>query len=873
MTSGGSARLTKEEMVVSVASLHDVTAVLSAARITEDDLWEGKTDLFPIILHYGAELLAAAMASQEHCILEVQFPSTTPEFQGLPHKLYKVDPFWTVHHTVSMVCKRFGIKDARSFSLATIAGFTLQDSEPLATFGLGSLLPRWKLVLQQREGKAITRMDTAKKYQANSLRSSAKAAAAINSSTPSSTESPRTKKKPTAAVASKETKDTKELKRPAAAAPSEERFPVLILLDLKVFKYKSQRVHIRSTSTISDLLGAVIRSHGVPATVSLLVSTVSGTILDKSGSFAEFGLGKRFQRWQLRIYAGETSASSIAPLKSSKYAWTQLDDSNMQTSEARKIILELEKKMERFKRQAVRESGSSAGAASSSVASKTLAKLEAELAKARDAKSQAEKEATEISAQFEASLKQHMNSKANLEATVARLRDERDKFHSRIRELEKELSSTKAHYADKLAAQEKSLNEVKKIGSGGKSRRHMKSAVDGDGAEGAAERKEKTGTSKSASSDASTSSKSASGRPKKERKTEKDSDKLSEKSEKSDGGIDEEVLLQAQQELQLALDELAMVRKELAHQQELASGQMDAIKEDTERARKETSELREKFAALDEEAALSKAEATSLKTRLDNLKSALEQEKLSRRDAIEKMREMEASQAQAEEARIESLTSKLEAEMEGRYTEVLASNRELYAGIEEMKTQLIQAGKERDELRAQLFESIAPGTYDDGERPTHAITSLSIPTPSKDLEKDKVSEISQKTAPPPPPAPAPAPPPISGLSSSSKDASSSGKFSRSRLKAREDSVFVGLTLASKIEQGKNKLRTTAGPQKQKYTSDLESALYKRFLAMSSSSEELEDLSDDESEESPFDDSDDDSYSTDSSSRALFDLQL
>lgn len=856
---------------MSVASLHDVTDVLSAANITEDDLWDGKTDLFPIILHYGAELLAAAMASPDHCILDIKFPSS-PEFQGLPHKLYKCDPFWTVHHTVSMVCKKFGIKEPRSFSLATAAGFTLQDSEPLATFGLGSLLPRWQLVLQQREGKAITRMDTSKHYAATTLRSQSQATAALGPSV--GTESPRGKKtRPGPAVNSAAA--AKKTAQNSAAVygtpPGEERFPVLLLLDRGVFKYKSQRVHIRSTSSIADLLGAVIRSHSIPGTTSLLVATVNGTVLDKNGVFAEYGLGKRFQRWQLKIYAGDLP-SSVTPLKSTKYSWTQLEDANIQASESRKIILELERKVERVRRQAVKESGGSSS--SGSVASKTIAKLEAELAKSRDAKSLAEKMAQDTSAQFESSLKQHMNAKANLEATVARLRDEREKYHARTKELEKQLASSKDHYESKLAAQDVTM---RKITSRGKSRRSVAKTT-GDASDN---RPSKASTS-TASGESTKIHK-----PKKDKLEKSDkSDKSLEKSfDQSESSTADEELMQAQAELQIALDEIAMMKKDVTHQQELANSQLDAIKEEMERSKTETNELRQKFAELDEQNALSRADADTLRAKVDTLKTALEQEKLARRDAIEKLRDLENSQAQAEEARVESITSKLESEMEGKFSELLATNRELYAGIEEMKNQLIETGRERDEFRAQLLESIAPGAYEDGERTPRAdlstLVNSSSPRASEAVKTTESvvqlpPEPSPSPSPPPPPAPAPAPPPISGLPSDSSASTSSSK-SRRRVTQREDSVFVGLSLASKIQRGRDKLRTTSGPQKVKYTSDLEAALHKRFLAMSASIEDFEELSDDESETSESDGFDDDasdtSYSTDSSSRALFDLQL
>lgn len=889
-------RLTKEELVVSVASLNDVTEVLSAANITEDDLWEGKTDLFPIILHYGAELLAAAMASPDHCILDIKFPSS-PEFQGLSHKLYKCDPFWTVHHTVSMVCKKFGIKESRSFSLATAAGFTLQDSEPLATFGLGSLLPRWQLLLQQREGKAITRMDTSKHYAASTLRSQSQAVAALGSSAAAAgTESPRGKKpsrptNPASVTSSKKSSSaTPGSSGSTGSASGEERFPVLLLLDRSVFKYKSQRVHIRSTSSLSDLLGAVIRSHSIPASTNLLVSTVSGTILDKNGVFAEYGLGKRFQRWQLRIYAGEVP-SSVTPLKSTKYAWTQLEESNVQASEARKIILELERKVDRVRRQAVRESGgssSSSSASGGSVAAKTIAKLEAELAKARDAKSMAEKMAQDTSTQFESSLKQHMNAKANLEATVARLRDERDKFHAKAKEMEKQLASMKEHYDSKLAAQEKSLHETARKISGGKSSRRAVNKSSAAAADGSSSSKSGSASAADAGSSSSSSHHKSSDSVKVS-KPKKDKLERSDKSDKSERSMEssmaEDDLIQAQAELQMVQDELAIVKKDLTHQQELANSQLESIKEETERVRAESSELRQKVAELDEQHALARADADSLRNKVDTLKTALEQEKSSRREAIEKLRDLENSQAQAEEARIEAITSKLESEMEGRYTELLASNRELYAGIEEMKHQLIETGRERDELRAQLLESFVPGAYEDGERTPRPDLLASLTSPRSDAGKDisptsssstteTTLEIPASPSPPPPPAPAPAPPPIAGLPSQSSSTSSK---SRKRVSQREDSVFVGLSLASKIEQGRNKLRTTSGPQKQKYTSDLEAALHKRFLAMSANMEDFEELSDDESdmsEDSAFDDdASDTSYATDSSSRALFDLQL
>ena len=55
-----------------------------------------------------------------------------------------------------------------------------------------------------------------------------------------------------------------------------------------------------------------------------------------------------------------------------------------------------------------------------------------------------------------------------------------------------------------------------------------------------------------------------------------------------------------------------------------------------------------------------------------------------------------------EEALSESIQARIEQDYEKQQAELLANNRELYAAIDEMKQQLIETGKQRDELRAAL---------------------------------------------------------------------------------------------------------------------------------------------------------------------------
>jgi hypothetical protein len=816
LQSVSSPKPSKEEMVVSVATLHDVTQVMTAANITEDDLWEGKTDLFPIILHYGTELIAAAMANENFCILEIKLPDL-PEFQGIDHKLYKCDPFWTVHHTVSMVCKRFGIADSRSFSLATSAGFSLQDSEPLATFGLGSLLPRWQLSLQQRAGTMVTRMDTIKAYQAVTSRPSARSVLA-------GSESPRSAKKKTS-------------HKKSASITAEERYPVLLLLDTTVFKYKSQRVHVRAASTIQDLIDAITRAHSISATAPLVISTLSGTLLDKSGVLSEFGLGKRFQRWQLRLT--QPDGSSKVPLKSSyKYAWTQIDEANMQPGEAKKIILELDKKVERVRRQAVKDSQSSS---SSSVALKTMTKLEAELAKTKDAKQIAEKAAAEATLKLEAQLKAHLAAKAEFETTIARLQAERDEHKAKNRELEKQRTSDKNFFETQVQAHQKSLTDTlhRISNTSHKSRKSAATAFDSKASSGdlsaSSPRSSKSKGEKAASEKASSSTSSA---------TEAAKDEAN------------AALLAAQAELQVAQADLELLKKEMAHQKEQYEAKVEAMRSEDEQSRTEIQKLRTQMAELEAANVLAKTDVENLAGKVRTLIASLDQEKTSRREAVEKIVELEHQRAMDEEARSEALIERMESEMDAKYAELLATNRELYAGIDEMKTQLIETGRERDELRKQIDEMSGD------------IASESI----------EAKETTKSPPPPAPPAPAPSAPPAPPKAPSLPSTGTDGKKTvsrRSKSKVqREDSVFLGLALATRIEQGRSKLRAVpVGPQKKTYSSDLEAALHRRFLAMSSE-EDLEELSDgeDSDEENPFD-LDDSISSSGSASRTLFDLKL
>lgn len=139
------------------ALLKDVYQALEASQITDQDIWEGSPEIFPILKHFSAQLQTAADLFPVN-VVNFYFPKT-PEFSHVkePCKAYKVDKHIPIYQIAAMICKKLGVENYRKYTLCTIRGFVLNEKATLASYGLGSLLKNWQLKLISLKRASLAR--------------------------------------------------------------------------------------------------------------------------------------------------------------------------------------------------------------------------------------------------------------------------------------------------------------------------------------------------------------------------------------------------------------------------------------------------------------------------------------------------------------------------------------------------------------------------------------------------------------------------------------------------------------------------------------------------------------------------------------------
>jgi hypothetical protein len=151
----------QKTMTGAIGTLQEVYSVLEASNITDQDIWEGAVEVYPIIKHFKDKIVTAELYPV-NCVNFV-FPKR-PEFASVPegNKTYKIDKNLAIYKVVGMISKKLGIENAKKYTLCTTRGFVLNDKETLASYGLGSLLKNWQLKVVLKRVTNLKRIESLK---------------------------------------------------------------------------------------------------------------------------------------------------------------------------------------------------------------------------------------------------------------------------------------------------------------------------------------------------------------------------------------------------------------------------------------------------------------------------------------------------------------------------------------------------------------------------------------------------------------------------------------------------------------------------------------------------------------------------------------
>ncbi|EGC30750.1 hypothetical protein DICPUDRAFT_157483 [Dictyostelium purpureum] len=126
---------------------NDIYQLLAEQKLTDEYIWGGHPDLFPII-HQYSEMLSAKASSSNTAgnVLSINLPEAS-EFGDIKKKSYKIGKKLTVAQTVNLICKKQNINNPRRFWLSTLMGCILNDEMLLSSYGFGTFFDSWELNL------------------------------------------------------------------------------------------------------------------------------------------------------------------------------------------------------------------------------------------------------------------------------------------------------------------------------------------------------------------------------------------------------------------------------------------------------------------------------------------------------------------------------------------------------------------------------------------------------------------------------------------------------------------------------------------------------------------------------------------------------
>ncbi|KAN0025589.1 hypothetical protein ACTFIU_002028 [Dictyostelium citrinum] len=124
----------------------DIYQLLAEQKLTEQMIWCGHPDLFPII-HQYSEILNAKENPNGSNILSINLPISNGEFGDVKKKSYKIAKKLTVAQTINLICKKQNVKEPRKYWLSTLYGCILNDEMLLSSYGFGTFFDSWELSL------------------------------------------------------------------------------------------------------------------------------------------------------------------------------------------------------------------------------------------------------------------------------------------------------------------------------------------------------------------------------------------------------------------------------------------------------------------------------------------------------------------------------------------------------------------------------------------------------------------------------------------------------------------------------------------------------------------------------------------------------
>ncbi|GAM18707.1 hypothetical protein SAMD00019534_018820 [Acytostelium subglobosum LB1] len=155
---GDSIRITGTHRVTSfntmtgdALSAKDIYQLIAEQKLTDNDIWGGHPDLFPILFQFGHHFQSMADGDASAHVLSINLPASLSSCGDMRMRSYKISKKLTVAQTVNLVCRKEHIKDPRQFYLVTLMGCVLDNELLLSTYGFGTFFSSWELCLISRD--------------------------------------------------------------------------------------------------------------------------------------------------------------------------------------------------------------------------------------------------------------------------------------------------------------------------------------------------------------------------------------------------------------------------------------------------------------------------------------------------------------------------------------------------------------------------------------------------------------------------------------------------------------------------------------------------------------------------------------------------
>eukprot|EP01132_Coremiostelium_polycephalum_P001525 gene1525-1919_t len=288
-----------EQIASNKQKIPSLFRLLAEHKLSERDIWEGDPILFSILYQFKEQLIKTESPPN---IITFHLPSI-PEFGDVRKKSYKINKKFTIAQTISLICKKQMIPDPKRFWVGSLLGFIMNDNEPLATYGLGSLFESWELRLIVKED--------------------------ILSKSP--------------------------LKYEPIESIGTEFIVVFELPPLEEFNgLKKHNVKVDSNHTIKQTIASICKRYKVESPERFSVMTIDDNpliefVLFSGACFKHYGLGYKFKKWDLKIVFTDlippyVHRHTVIPM----HGWAQVSPGQLDPFTARAIINDLEEKCSEY---------------------------------------------------------------------------------------------------------------------------------------------------------------------------------------------------------------------------------------------------------------------------------------------------------------------------------------------------------------------------------------------------------------------------------------------------------------------------------------------------------------------------------------------